>query len=62
MTTCAHCHKPGRVTIRDVPGGASLWCCGSGECRAEVLAVVLERDGMAENDGRLPAKEPRRER
>ena len=62
MTTCTHCHKPGRVTIRDVPDGVTLWCCGSGECRAEVLAVVLERDGMAENDGRLAAKEPRRER
>ena len=62
MTTCNNCPKPGRVTIRDVPGGESLWCCGATECRAEALAVVCERDGMRENDGRLPPKEPRRER
>lgn len=62
MTACAHCNKPGRVTVRDVPGGAALWCCGAGECRVEVLAVVCERDGIAENDGRLGPEEPGRAR
>jgi hypothetical protein len=40
--------------VRDVPGGAVLWSCVP--CQVEVRAVVLERDGMAENDGRLPPK------
>lgn len=54
MTPCANCGKPSRTMVRDVPGGAVLWSCVP--CQVEVRAVVLERDGMAENDGRLPPK------